>query len=395
MTLTQCFKRLFFLCCCACLCAFAPHLFAAEQNQVQHSTTELHSVNQKIKQLSQLLSRNKHQRSHLEKELQGIEEHIGTIISELQKTTHQLKQQQAQLKKLQQQQQAYKSKLQNQRAMLAEQAKAAYIMGRQEYLKMLLNQQNPAMVGRTMTYFKYFNHSRIGLINNLTTTIAELNANQKAIEKEAKKLAATRKHQQQEKTILLQQQHNRQTILAKLTSKIRTRSQQLASLRQDKQRLQTLIKQLQLQNPVTGNHPPLPFAKLKGKLPWPTKGVISHHFGETIKNSELKWNGTLLTAPEGRNIYAIYPGKVIFSGWLKGFGLLLIIDHGDGYMSLYSRNQSLYQKVGQHVSAGDLIAKVGQSGGYTQSGLYFEIRYNGNPVNPEKWCHKGRTKRRA
>ena len=129
-----------------------------------------------------------------------------------------------------------------------------------------------------------------------------------------------------------------------------------------------------------------PFYKKRGHLIWPTTGRIKHHFGTQIGQSELKWNGVLIEASQGQTVHAVAPGKVIFAKWLQGYGLLLIIDHGNGYMTLYGRNQSLLKKVGDWVKTNTTIATAGQTGGFSQSALYFSLRHNAKPLNPEKWC---------
>ena len=128
------------------------------------------------------------------------------------------------------------------------------------------------------------------------------------------------------------------------------------------------------------------FAGLRGKLKWPSRGRLANRYGSRRKEGKLKWQGVMIKAPEGTEVTAISHGRIAFSDWLRGFGLLTIIDHGDGYMSLYGGNQSLYKEVGDWVEAGDVIASVGNSGGHRETALYFEIRHNGKPTNPLKWC---------
>lgn len=128
------------------------------------------------------------------------------------------------------------------------------------------------------------------------------------------------------------------------------------------------------------------FALLRGKLPWPTKGTVLHYFNTTIAKSELKSTAELISAPDEQPVYSVAPGVVVFSKWLEGYGLLIIINHGEGYMTLYGRNHSLYKHEGDQVAAGDLIATVGQSGGYEKPALYFAIRYNAKPLDPNQWC---------
>ena len=168
-----------------------------------------------------------------------------------------------------------------------------------------------------------------------------------------------------------------------LNAKIKTRQQRLAILEKNKIHLESTLKSLsQKSNAWTDD-----YAVLKrGKLPWPAKGRILSSFGRSISSSELKSTGVLIQAPMGRKVRAVMPGKVIFSRWMRGYGLLIIVDNGHGYMTLYGRNESLYKKRGDVIKRGEIISAVGNSGGYQKSALYFAIRHNAKPVNPSKWC---------
>jgi len=216
-------------------------------------------------------------------------------------------------------------------------------------------------------------------------TLIQIQQNQTNIEKQTKTLNNMLQDKLQRQQKLKQLSTTRNTVLIKLDQQISSRQQRLIALQNDKTRLEELFNQLGYQQNIPVQ-PPLPFTSMAGKLHWPTKGKISEHYDETIGNSELKSSGVLIDAPTGQNVYAIYPGKIVFADWLKGFGLLMIVDHGNGYMTLYARNNAIFYHVGDFVNKGDIIAQVGQTGGYPESGLYFEIRKDGNPINPEQWC---------
>lgn len=348
---------------------------------------QLQAINKQITAMQATLADDKVKRSQLEKDLQKTDIAVGQVAASLHSVDKELGLQATKLTILQQQQLLYQQQLTEQQTALADQMRAAYFMGQQNYLKLLLNQQDPTALSRNMTYFKYFNQHRLELITKLANTLTQLQQNEAQIVAQTQTLQVLRQQQQLQQQQLGQVQSTRQQLLARLDQQITTSQQQLGALTSNKRNLQSLIDNLQrqaAQAPIASM--PIPFAKLKGALPWPTHGNISMHYNTPIDGSELLSNGVLIRAPEGQNIYSIYPGHVLFAGWLKGFGLLMIIDHGNGYMSLYGRNQGLFKKVGQDVNAGDLIAQVGESGGFNQSALYFEIRYNGDPVNPEKWC---------
>ena len=275
--------------------------------------------------------------------------------------------------------------MQNQQADLAQEIKTLYYLGNHSYLKTLLTQSGDTQFSQNMTYFRYLNQSRLQSMQQMQQTLKAIQQNQTKLKVQAAQLqkVLNAKEIQQQKLLALQSSRNK--ILVALKAKIDDQQQTLNNLQQNKKRLQQLVEKLreEKQTPV---QPPLPFNKMQHQLNWPVKGKIEQHYGESVENSQLTASGVVIAAKQGTYIHAIYPGKVIFSDWLKGFGLLIIIDHGNGYMSLYGRNNALYHQVGDFVNKGEVIASVGKSGGYQQSGLYFEIRKNGDPLNPEAWC---------
>jgi septal ring factor EnvC (AmiA/AmiB activator) len=271
---------------------------------------------------------------------------------------------------------------------IARQIRASYVMGRQEYLKLLLNQQDPAAVSRTLVYYDYFNRARVKQIDAIDQDLAKLAAVEQRMRDKAAELEASKQRQEEEKRHLLESQTERSEVLAKLENRIESGDQRLKSMLGDEQALIRLIESLRptLEELAIEPGEQVAFAKQKGKLPWPVKGKISARYGTSRGVGDLKWRGVLITATEGSEVRAISHGRAVFSDWLRGFGMLLIVDHGDGYMTLYGHNQSLYKEVGDWINAGEVIASVGQSGGRQQDGLYFEIRYKGQPTNPIKWC---------
>ena len=183
-------------------------------------------------------------------------------------------------------------------------------------------------------------------------------------------------------TQLEKQQHK---IVTHYDHLLQSNAQRIQRLNKNKAALENVINRLRYQSAkgVNGQK----FVKTKGHLLWPTQGKISEPYGHAMAGN-IKSNSVIIAAHSGQNVYAIASGKVVFSNWLRGFGLLIIIDHGNGYMSLYGYNRSLYKKTGDTVKAGDLIASVGQSGGQSKPGLYFALRHNNQPLNPSKWCKK-------
>ena len=386
--------KLLFLSGCLLL---SPCLLAEGTTTKSQQEIELSVVNSEIEQLQTAIEQENQLHQKLLTELEKTETQIGTINKRQEEACTQVGQLEDQLNALHEEQEATHEKLSQQQKALEEQLRAAYRMGEQQYIKMLLNQENTSTVGRTMAYYHYFHQHRLRFIADLTDTIEHLVINEEDILEKTAELKKAQSQIQKDRQAILQKQRERRQVLTNIKSTLSQKSARLSQLKEDKFQLEKTINQLQenenrlfrrkYQERLNKFKTPQ-FTKQKAKLPWPTTGKIVKHFGSNIEQSDLTWNGTLIKAKEGSEVHAIYPGKVLFSGWMRGFGLLIIIDHGNEYMSLYGRNSSLYKKVGDLVEPDDLIAKVGQSGGYEESGLYFEIRHKGRPENPEKWCNK-------
>lgn len=352
----------------------------------------LEQLRQQIHALRSELDIDKERKQDLQSRLRNIETRIGKVTALLRGLKKQLRRQRNELNKLQKRRKSLQADLQVQRVNLARQIRSAYAIGQQEYLKILLNQQDPAAVTRTLTYYDYFNQARLRRIKSIDTKLVDLKTVEEKIEQKTEQLERNRAEQAREKGQLEQTRGERKTVLAKLDQQIQAKGEQLAILLEDQRRLQQLLNRL-VDEPVeqaldlpTEQGERQSFARLRGKLRWPSPGNLANRYGSRRKVGKLKWQGVMITAPEGTNVTAISHGRVAFSDWLRGFGLLTIIDHGDGYMSLYGGNQSLYKEVGDWVEAGDVIASVGNSGGHRETALYFEIRHNGKPTNPLKWC---------
>ena len=270
-------------------------------------------------------------------------------------------------------------------AQLGDQVRAAYMSGNQERLKLLLNQQDPATLGRLMTYYSYLNEHRSNNINTVTDRIRELADLRSEVATEEARLTKIAESRYAELSRLNNAQEKRQSLLASLHQRISTEGgeiERLASQEKDLARLIAELTSILSDYPISSENP---FSEHKGRLTWPVAGTLLHDFGQPRVGGGLRWNGVVLTAPRGREVRAIYHGRVAFADWLAGLGLLVIIDHGDGYMTLYGYNESILKNTGDWVAPGDVIATVGDSGGQQNAGLYFEIRKGTQPVNPRQW----------
>lgn len=347
---------------------------------------KLKQISSEIDKLKTDLKKNQRRHVSLETQLEDNERLIGKLQASLTQIDNQLKNKQAELNKLQKNQGSTQDKLREQQEIFSKQAKAAYILGRENYLKVILNQEDPDKFSRTLSYYHYLNQARVDVIHNIEDTLATIDANQNAINDKILELRQLKISKQQEQKDLNQTQQQRQNVLSQLEQQINDNQQKLDKLLADKANLEKVINHLPTQ-PKAKLPASAAFSTLRHKLEWPTKGTITERFGSDLAEGHLKWHGVVIKAKAGQAVNAIAPGQVVFADWMRGFGLLLIVDHGDGYMSLYARNQSLFKKVGDTVSAGDEIATLGNSGGFDTPSLYFEIRHNGTPVNPALWCH--------
>ncbi len=323
--------------------------------------------------------------------LRSAERKIGDYVQELKQLKRQLRQQDRQLQKSLKQQKQLQQDVAQQRDLLGEQVRAAYMIGRQEYLKLLLNQQDPAAMGRTMAYYKYFNQARQTQIEQALRSIAQLEVVSRRLAEEKRVLQAMRDEQNAKKRKLENTNRQREQLVAQLGQEIHSKEAQIKLLRQNEQQLKAVLAAIEDSlSDILPMEQQRNFVAYKGQLAWPARGKIDNRYGQSRHKGKLKWHGVLIHAPEGNTVYAVSRGRVAYADWLRGYGLLLILDHGDGYMSLYGHNQSLLKEVGDWVEADEAIANVGSSGGQQSAGLYFEIRHNGRPANPANWCRASR-----
>ncbi len=362
-------------------------IYAAENEDKAHYQTKLEKLQESIDKTQQHLKGSKKQRSHILVELQNLESIISKnsiLLNSIEKDAQRIQQQKI---KLEGELHLLDSQFNKQLAALSEQMRSAYSMGHQPNLKMLLNQQNPAQAGRALEYFNYFNRARTQQIEAFSETIKNKQQIEVAIKQTLITQNALLQAQKQKKTKRQEQRLQRKNLLIELDNKIKNQEDTLSNLEDSRNRIENLLESLgELLADIPGNPAESrPFLAQKGKLPWPTKGKLLSKFGQPKGQGDLKWKGILIKADFGAPIQVISHGRVAFSDWLQGFGFITVIDHGNGFMSLYGNSESLFKQIGDWVAAGDIIATAGDSGGQPQSGVYFEIRSRGKPVNPAKW----------
>jgi septal ring factor EnvC (AmiA/AmiB activator) len=273
------------------------------------------------------------------------------------------------------------------RAGLAQQMRAAYMIGREEPLKLLLNQQDPARAGRMFAYYSYFGRARAGVITAIDTDIQTLATLDAQLAADEQRLDVLQGAAADDVSQLQTARAQRDAALVAIKAESRNSSQVLQRLQGQQAALTALLRDLKRALQPFPSDANGAFGSLRGRLAWPVGGHLAARFGQ-VRAGGLKWDGMLIDTDRGADVRAVYRGRVIYADWLPGLGLLTIIDHGDGYLSLYGHNDRLYKAVGDTVSAGDVIAVSGDSGGTSRPQLYFEIRKGGRPVDPGPWFHQ-------
>lgn len=362
---------------------------------------DLAGIRAEIDAVSRDIERIVKDRKALMTQLAEIEKYYGKTIATLKNLEREIGQKQSRIESLRNQMQVLQLEIAEQNQGLGDQIRAAYAMGRKEKLKLILNQEDPALSSRIMVYYDYLNKARLNKIARMSQSAADLSQLEQENIKATESLEQALQLKKIEQEALQRSRLQRKELLAHLEKDYSSRKLLLGQLKEDESRLQNLVDGLHRatekqaveppeEKPVitqqTSDWPNQPFSSLQGKLPWPIVGALVKKFGSPRLGSQ--WDGVLISASEGTAIRAVSPGRVVFADWLRGYGLLMIVDHGSGYMTLYAFNQSLYKSVGDRVSAGEVIAAVGKSGGRSKPGLYFGIRKNGKPIDPVRWCRK-------
>ncbi|MCW5605980.1 MAG: peptidoglycan DD-metalloendopeptidase family protein [Burkholderiales bacterium] len=293
--------------------------------------------------------------------------------------------------------------LKKQRQQLSEFVYQQYVSGRREPLQLLLNLENPNETARRMHYYSHVARSRAELIAELRAGLENLSALMQETERKTAELAEISAEQTAQKQQLEQERRARNLMLARISRDIQSQKREIGTLQRDENRLARLVEQL---GRIVSRPPPRtpgtrlrnerlpdgaddgsPFQALKGRLALPVRGELGNRFGSQRSDGGVVWRGLFIASRAGEEVKAIAAGRVVYADWLRGFGNLLIIDHGNSYMSLYGNNETLYKQVGDAIRGGETIATVGNSGGNADSGLYFEMRYQGKPFDPLTWVN--------
>ena len=419
-------------------CLLTPAFAADERAQTQQ---QLDATRQDIAELKKMLGKLQEEKAGVQKDLKSTETDIGNLEKQVEALQKELKKTEGELERLDHEKKKLQSARVEQQRLIAIQARSAYQNnGREEYLKLLLNQQNPEKFARTLTYYDYLSQARLAQLRAFNETLRQLANVEQDIGRQQEQLLTQRADLDNRRQALVAERDKRQQVLAKLNNDMKARDQKLQSREQDQADLSKVLKTIEetlarqareaeearqrallakqeeeqrrkaqalaaardnapeeapkkartTLGPVVSSDGASyggAFSAARGKLPWPVNGRLLARFGDARgSDARAKWDGVMIGASAGTQVRAVHGGRVVFADWLRGAGLLVILDHGNGYLSLYGHNQSLLKSAGDIVKAGEAISTVGDSGGQDSAGLYFAIRQQGRPSDPAQWC---------
>jgi len=360
---------------------------AADDPNPAKAEADLKAVREQMDRVRSDMERDAGRRDKLSKELEESEKSVGSARTELDKLRKERAAHAARRAELAGLKRNEEAGLAQGRDALERQVRAAQMIGAEEPLKLLLSQRDPAQTGRMLVYYQYFGRARAAQIATINSHLAQIASLDTALEDEETRLTALEDAQKGELAKLNASRERRGRALVALDAESKNRAKELDRLKDQQGDLEKLVRELRRALERIEKFPTDSkdaFAKLRGKLAWPVAGKLSATFGQ-VRAGGVKWDGVLVAGTQGSPVRAVYHGRIVYADWLSGLGLLVIVDHGDGWLSLYGHNERLYKEVGERVTAGDTIATVGDSGGRSSPALYFEIRKGGKPVDPRPW----------
>ena len=408
----------------ACLMALA---LLISLSQVAHAEKKseatpqsLSLVQEKLAKLKQALNQSQEARKDAADALKDSEVAISVANKKLYEINQKQQAHKAMLAKLAAESLVTNQALTSQQKQLSTQLYQQYLHGRQSYVQMVLQNDHPSAMARDVHYFSYIAKVRAELINKMQGNLNHLNRLNEETTSTLEKVAELKQKQIDERQVLQSQKQVKSKIVRSLSQQIAMQRGEIKKLSRDEKRLSQLVERLARATPASAKKqknkrtapadssesnkaaqeaPPAlannvepsfeghsgNFSSLRGKLRLPVRGEVSNRFGSSRADSGISWKGLFIKANEGSEVKSVASGRVVFADWLRGFGNLIILDHGDGYMSLYGNNQAVLRQVGDSVKAGDAIASVGNSGGNEANGLYYELRRQSRPFDPLSW----------
>lgn len=348
---------------------------------------ELGRLQQAIADIKEELADTRRERGSVAQQLEELETSISTVQRSLGELNARIAASEQQLGSLQEQAGTLEQQRGAQLDHVRRYLQSAHRAGKASTLRLLLNQDDPVRGSRMLRYYRYLGSARLAHLADFRSTLDSMSEVSTDISATSEDLKAQQAALEAEQARLAQQQQERQALLDELDVNLQTGAAELAALERQRTEIEALLEELR--NSIAeldAGGADTPFAERKGQLPWPVEGKVLYSYGSKHALGDLTREGITLGAAAGTPVRAVHHGRVVFSDWLGNSGQLLIIDHGDGFMTLYAHNQDLRKTVGDWVTAGETIATVGNTGGQRDSALYFEIRRNGKAENPVNWC---------
>jgi len=358
---------------------------AAELDDPAQAKKALDAVVEKLNALDRWMNDAEKQRVRWQREVQEKDREVAGVAKTVEDASRALKAVEQEIATLAAEQTTLEARRTEQAERIGEHLAASYRMSGQDFLKLLLNQESPDTFERMSRYHRYFTDARLEALDDYRRTLDALADNRFQLETRADEERAREKELKAREQALVKERRDRQTLLSELDQEMEGRTSERERLLADRARLEQLFAELTRRaTDLDGSA----FVARKGRLPWPLRGRVTNAFGQSRADGRLTWHGMLIAADEGTEVKAVFQGRVVFANWLRGFGLLTIIDHGGGFMTLYGHADVLLKTVGDWIEGGEVIARAGKSGGQQTSGLYFEVRQKGAARDPIGWLQR-------
>lgn len=365
----------------------APESARAESAPAERAEAEaaLRAITEQLNDLNVWLGGAERKRAQWQREIQASDREVAKLSREVDAAAEALAAVRRELASLTDEQARLEAQRAEQARHIADHLSSAYRLSGADFVKQILDQQSPDTFERMIRYHRYFATARLATVEEYQATLARLEENRARLEAREAEAERRREALRREQATLVAKRDERRGLLARLNREAESKSAERQRLVQDQERLESLLAELARRARTLDGRA---FAARKGSLPWPLSGRVSNAFGQQRADGRLVWHGLVLQAEEGSPVTAVFRGRVVFADWLRGFGLLTIVDHGSGYMTLYGHADALVKRVGDWVESGEVIARAGRSGGQAESGLYFEVRHEGRAADPIIWLEK-------
>jgi septal ring factor EnvC (AmiA/AmiB activator) len=357
----------------------------AGKDAAAKASAELKEITAELNALDTWLGAADRQRNKLQQELAASDRQVAAASAAVDEAAATVAEAEAALGELRKETDALREIQAQQARHIATHLSAAHRLAGEDFFKLILNQESPETFDRMIRYHRYFSAARLESLQAYQQTLDQLETNERALQQRAEEADRLRAEREARQAELLVQRDERKTLIAKLDEEAEDKAIERERLRADRQRLESLLAELQRKALGLDGRT---FAQSQGRLPWPLEGRVVHGFGKPRAEGRMTWNGILIAAEDGAQFRAVQRGRIVFADWLRGFGLMTIVDHGSGFMTLYGQAEALSRRVGDTVEAGEVLGRAGRSGGQKEPGVYFEIRQNGRARDPAAWLRK-------